>query len=519
LVAVKPGDLMSNDVQTHETADERVAGEERRASPRHAAASLGSVTARIIGGSPVELVNFSSRGVLFECDSRLLIGARASVRITTTESNLIVTGRVVRSRVKGLVNGSLRYDAALFLDTDLALAPKLPVAAAPDPAAVDAYLAASEASLAEVAGAVEPIDAETAEAIAAIDAAVAEVEAAPFQVETAPEFETAAAFEAAPEFEAVAEFEIAPEFEAVAEFEVAPELEAPGALEAVAAVDAVPEPPPLVVVGNAVVMDPEPPAGVVADDESVAFEADADIAFEPSSEFVFEDAAPTEVAALESAAVGVEPVVEAAPSDEIQVSPRMVEEEPAGTSMFDSTYVAPVVDTPSTETMFMVTPPTPVVRAPVSSMFDSRPSESYGEAPRPSEATGPVEAVVDGDGDIAFEAEDAVMFEAAFDEPVAEAVPPLAVEPPPLPAVEAEPVLEARPVVEAEPVVEVAEDVATVTDDVLVEVNVVLEPVAEEPADLPVAAARADDRVLAQFAATVPQDLAELQRIAADNQW
>ena len=118
------GELMSNDVQSHEEVAERVAGEERRASARHAARSLGSVTARIIGGSQVDLVNFSNRGVLFECDSRLLIGARASVRITTTDANLIVTGRVVRSRVKGLVNGALRYDAALVLDAELGLVPK-----------------------------------------------------------------------------------------------------------------------------------------------------------------------------------------------------------------------------------------------------------------------------------------------------------------------------------------------------------------------------------------------------------
>ena len=124
------GDVMSNDVQSHEEVAERVAGEERRAGVRHAARSLGSVTARIIGGSQVDLVNFSSRGVLFECDSRLLIGARASVRITTTDANLVVTGRVVRSRVKGLVNGALRYDAALVLDTELALAPAILAASA-----------------------------------------------------------------------------------------------------------------------------------------------------------------------------------------------------------------------------------------------------------------------------------------------------------------------------------------------------------------------------------------------------
>src|SRR5689334_15162745 len=160
---------MSNDVQTHDRVAERVAGEERRGGLRYAAASLGSVTARIIGGSQVDLVNFSSRGVLFECDSRLLIGARASVRITTTDANLIVSGRVVRSRVKGLVNGALRYDAALVLDTELGLVPSFPIATADDssvaddiafeaevdatfdPSPVEAYLAESEASLLEVA--------------------------------------------------------------------------------------------------------------------------------------------------------------------------------------------------------------------------------------------------------------------------------------------------------------------------------------------------------------------------------
>jgi hypothetical protein len=39
------------------------------------------------------------------------------------------------------------------------------------------------------------------------------------------------------------------------------------------------------------------------------------------------------------------------------------------------------------------------------------------------------------------------------------------------------------------------------------------------PTDLPAAVPDTDDRVLLQFAATVPHDLAELRRIAADNQW
>jgi hypothetical protein len=95
---------------------------DRRDGIRHDARKLGQVTARLIGGSEVMLVNFSNRGVLFECDSRLLIGARASVRITTTDASVMVTGKVVRSRVKGLVSGALRYDAALALDEQLTLA-------------------------------------------------------------------------------------------------------------------------------------------------------------------------------------------------------------------------------------------------------------------------------------------------------------------------------------------------------------------------------------------------------------
>jgi hypothetical protein len=106
---------------------------ERRDGVRHDAKRLGTVTARLIGGSEVSLVNFSNRGVLFECDSRLLIGARASVRITTTDASVMVTGKVVRSRVKGLVNGALRYDAALALDEELMLAmPAEPEVVAPD---------------------------------------------------------------------------------------------------------------------------------------------------------------------------------------------------------------------------------------------------------------------------------------------------------------------------------------------------------------------------------------------------
>jgi hypothetical protein len=41
----------------------------------------------------------------------------------------------------------------------------------------------------------------------------------------------------------------------------------------------------------------------------------------------------------------------------------------------------------------------------------------------------------------------------------------------------------------------------------------------DEVLESPAPVADTDDRVLLQFAATVPHDLAELRRIAADNQW
>ena len=422
-IGANMGELMSNDVQSHEEVAERVADEERRASSRHAARSLGSVTARIIGGSQVDLVNFSTRGVLFECDSRLLIGARTSVRITTTDANLIVTGRVVRSRVKGLVNGALRYDAALVLDTELGLVPKFvldataaggdssefesELDAAFDPSPVEAYLAESEASLLEVAHGADLV-------LRNSDYAEPVVEA---------------------------DLDVAPEPPPI------PELASP----------------PIEAAGLEVSTEPEPEA------EPLAFEADAEIAFEPAVEFAFDEAGEPSFddAGLDSAdggavAVAIEAIEQAAPG------------EPAATSMFDATYMPPAADdTVVAESQFDVRPPTAALDATPASFFDATRSESYGE---PS-----AEAAV------AFEAEDGVMFEAAFegapaiDDPVVADVavtdPPVAPGPPPLPAA-APDVIDSR---------------AAVSDT--------------------------EDRVLLQFAATVPHDLAELRRIAADNQW
>jgi hypothetical protein len=396
------GESMSNDVQSHEEVAERVAGEERRTALRHAARALGTVTARIIGGSQVDLVNFSNRGVLFECDSRLLIGARASVRITTEEANLIVTGRVVRSRVKGLVNGALRYDAALVLDAELGLTPKFIDAPAIaddgseveelaaldagfdgtfDPSPVEAYLAESEASLLEVAqGSDVPLHAPVA-----VDAGVD------------------------------------------------------------AEIDGVPEPPPV----------PQPAIPAIeaagletsAEPEPIAFEADAEIAFEPAVEFAFDDSG----------------------------------EAPASTAMFDATYTPPAVDDfVVIESQFDTTAPRAVSGATPTAFFDARPSGSYGDPP--------------SDAPVAFEADEALMFDEA---------------------VEVAPAVDER--ADLAPVdAGTGEDLSTGDGFTA---SALPDAAPDDVIDSRAAVPDTEDRVLLQFAATVPHDLAELRRIAADNQW
>jgi hypothetical protein len=96
--------------------------ENRRIDQRHDARALGPVVARLVGGSEVRLMDFARRGVLLESDTRMLIGAKATIKITTTDTTISVRGSVVRSRVAGVKGGALMYHTALALEDDLGLA-------------------------------------------------------------------------------------------------------------------------------------------------------------------------------------------------------------------------------------------------------------------------------------------------------------------------------------------------------------------------------------------------------------
>jgi hypothetical protein len=119
--------------------------DERRGSPRHDATKLGRVVTRVVGGGEVHLLDFSRNGVLLESDSRLDIGRKVTVRITTTDASITVHGVVVRSKVAG-VNNRIVYHTALALDDDLTALEKQAANAEPPVAETEADLPVASGS-------------------------------------------------------------------------------------------------------------------------------------------------------------------------------------------------------------------------------------------------------------------------------------------------------------------------------------------------------------------------------------
>jgi hypothetical protein len=90
--------------------------DERRTEVRVPAATLGEVRGRLIGGSDFALLNYAARSLYGQSRSRLLVGARISVRLATATLDGIVRGRVVRSCLTGVTNGVPHYEVALALE-------------------------------------------------------------------------------------------------------------------------------------------------------------------------------------------------------------------------------------------------------------------------------------------------------------------------------------------------------------------------------------------------------------------
>jgi hypothetical protein len=105
------------------------ANEERRAELRVPAATLIDVRSRLIGGSDFALLNYTSTGLYGQSPSRLLVGARVSVRLATATLDAVVRGRVVRSSLTAVQDGVPSYEVAVSLEQSVDWSP----GSAPEP--------------------------------------------------------------------------------------------------------------------------------------------------------------------------------------------------------------------------------------------------------------------------------------------------------------------------------------------------------------------------------------------------
>ncbi len=92
------------------------ANEERRAELRVPASTLGDVRSRLIGGSEFALLNYTSKGLYGQSRSRLLVGARVSVRLATATLDAVVSGRIVRASLTAMQGGVPSYEVAVSLE-------------------------------------------------------------------------------------------------------------------------------------------------------------------------------------------------------------------------------------------------------------------------------------------------------------------------------------------------------------------------------------------------------------------
>lgn len=107
---------------------------ERRAWPRHAASDLPHLSARLISGQQVRLINLSRRGVLVETARRLLPNSAITLRFLASDASVMLRGCIVRSSVEILEGDGLMYRVAIAFEDDVPLAEDRPLDGMPGPA-------------------------------------------------------------------------------------------------------------------------------------------------------------------------------------------------------------------------------------------------------------------------------------------------------------------------------------------------------------------------------------------------
>lgn len=173
-------------------------GANRRQHVRVQPDASNPLAARLASGAEVRLIDLSRSGAQFECDRRFLPNATVSLRLVTKDDVVVISGRVVRSRIVRLASGGLGYVVAVAFN-ELLSAPIEPVAstrrAAPSvaPAPIAAVPAAPELVSAAAADAAVPAASAQADALTYIEPEVAPEALADISAEEALAFEAAVA--------------------------------------------------------------------------------------------------------------------------------------------------------------------------------------------------------------------------------------------------------------------------------------------------------------------------------------
>lgn len=103
------GEPPSNSTPLDEGGDTTATTINRREHVRVKPDDRNRLAATLASGSDIRLIDLSRGGAQFECERRFLPNASVSLRLRTRDGEVLVNGRVVRSRIVRLASGGLGY--------------------------------------------------------------------------------------------------------------------------------------------------------------------------------------------------------------------------------------------------------------------------------------------------------------------------------------------------------------------------------------------------------------------------
>lgn len=107
-------------------------GRNRRRHARIPAEAVPGLTARVVGGPLVRLLDVSRRGVRVETEMPMKPGRPVTMRFVAADRTMTLTGAVVRSSVAVLCEDGVKYHTALSFAEDVQLCPDVPPAVVAD---------------------------------------------------------------------------------------------------------------------------------------------------------------------------------------------------------------------------------------------------------------------------------------------------------------------------------------------------------------------------------------------------